>query len=324
MAKAGSYLWMACATCLMVAHPGMILATPDDTRLHIHLDRHDMVDAANLKAQAKQAWPILLDRVVTLASRSQVPATIRPFPLLLKAQTVTDGSVLIFHGGRLWQRLHAAHIAYLAKAPAFYLRLQLTNPSGLAMPQSTQELMQFAWEQQQPLGILLHDQPHATAPLLDIRMQWITPNTLHVYVQGQSQLAEFSKTINVSGDPVSGAEQLLRDILLQARDAYATTAEEISTESLPAVPDEAIAITRLRLEIQRRSSLSEQLLLETSLRADPHVAGLQPSVLNGDRQVYQLTLKHADQQWIIDWFAHRGMATEHAATGWIIRPIRAD
>jgi len=290
----------------------------EDARLAVDL-LFDEGTHPSLQAQAKKAWPVVLERVIPVAERGRFADSIEPFTLLLKAQPTNGGSHVVFHADRLWQAISQANKAYISEYPAFYLRLILNNASGQAMPQSQQELMQDALQYQNLIGIQILQA--SSAPFIGISIRWLDASSFQLSVQSQSKLEEFSETVSVATDPLVAMQQAVHNTLLRARDAYAVypSAASMSDDIADVIADSYSAANISMLNIRWSGSLSDQVFLENKLRHDPRVLRLQPSLISRNEQVYALELKQADDQWLSSWFAAIGLRAERDAHGWLVQ-----
>lgn len=71
------------------------------------------------------------------------------------------------------------------------------------------------------------------------------------------------------------------------------------------------------LTIQRQASLPEQVLFEQDLAHDPRIRSLTLRQVNRGGQQYQLKLKGSNDQWLREWFRHRGMMLTASVEGWV-------
>jgi len=298
--------------CLLMLLGASVAQAQEDPRFHITLNFEKGVAPA-LPEQVKQALPTLWDRVLTQQARGSIPKNIKAMPLLLRIQPQQDGSIIEFNASRVWARLEQDHISHIRKMPTFNLQLTMLNAFGSRMTSSESDLQAYAQQQSKILGIGLQ----TTAPLLAIRIQWLDDRQVQVSVQGQSRLEEFSKSLRLEAEnPFLQIEKWLVNTLIQARDAYQWKAKAVievnDTNAQESIPS-------LQLFIQHDATLSEQIALETALQDDSRVQSVTPAYLNHASQVYRIQLKQADDSWLMDWFAKRGMHASMNEQGWLIQ-----
>ncbi|MDQ6967115.1 MAG: hypothetical protein Q9M14_00350 [Mariprofundaceae bacterium] len=265
----------------------------------------------SVRKQVEQALPILWDRIITQQARPTMPNNIKAMTLLRSVHPQQGGSIIQFNPERVWARLEQENIPHIRTIPSFNLRIELINAFGSSMQGSKNELLAYAHEQSAALGILLK----ANAPLLAIRIQWLDDIQVQLSARGQSRLNEFSETRNLDmGDPFVQLKSWIVQTMFRARDAYVWQPKIVT-----ATGDAATPTFSLHLSIEQKASLSEQIALETALKADPRVQGLLPSYLNARSREYTIQLKQNDDSWIADWFAQRGMLATPNAQGWLIQ-----
>jgi len=283
----------------------------EDPRFNISINFEDG-KAASLREQVKQALPILWDRIITQQARQAMPRNIKAMALLRRVRPEQGGSIIQFSPERVWARLEQEHIPHIRTLPSFNLRIELTNAFGSSMQGSENEILAYAHEQSDALGVQLK----ANAPLLVIRIQWLDDIQVQLSVRGQSRLSEFSETRNLDmGEPFVQLKGWVIQTMIRARDAYAWH-ETAATDTTN--PDNDLTLS-LHLLIEQEASLPEQIALETALKADPRIQSMLPSYLNYRSREYIIQLKQNDDSWIADWFAQRGMVATPNAQGWLIQ-----
>ena len=191
-----------------------------------------------------------------------------------------------------------------------------------------------------------------------LQWRWLDSGQVSQGLRGTTRLGEFQEARMLApGDPLPQLQQWLLEILVKARDAYATG---ITTESatpnvlatpgqpgfdiyghplvntdiystpfadlyadpyantVPAVP--VIADHGILIRVERQASLPEQVLFEDDLRRDPRVISLRPIQLSHAIRQYRLELKdEQDEQWLSQWFAWHGLSLSPTADGWLAR-----
>ena len=268
--------------------------------------------APSLKEQVELALPTLWDRILTQSARQTIPSNINAMSLLRGVSPQTGGSAIVFNAPRVWTMLQQRNIAHIETVPAFHLQLAIVNSFGSSMQQTHTELLHYAEEQAQRLGIQLSP----NAPLLAIRMAWLDDMQVQLSVRGQSRLAEFSETRQVDmGDPFTHMQAWMTETLIRARDAYAWQADA----TIPSSDAPTINSPEILLNIERPANLSEQITLETALLRDPRVISIRPTYLNHSTRQYQLDLQSNDDSWLGDWFTQRGMHATPNPEGWLIQ-----
>jgi len=285
----------------------------EDSRFNISITFEDS-KTPSVNELVKQALPILWDRIITQQTRSSLPDNIHAMTLLRRVRPQQGGSMIQFNPARVWSYLEKEGIPHIHRIPSFNLRIELINAFGSSMQGSENEVLAYAQQQSDILGIQL--QPNA--PLLVIRIQWLDDIQVQLSTRGQSRLGELSETRNLDmGDPFVQLKSWVLQTLIRARDAYVWQPKVIID------PDSNIqtsmSIPSLYLLIEQKANLSEQIALEAALRADPRVRGIVPSYLNYRSRQYILQLKQNDDSWITDWFAQRGMVAIPNAQGWLIQ-----
>jgi len=285
----------------------------EDSRFNISITFEDS-KTPSVNELVKQALPILWDRIITQQTRSSLPDNIHAMTLLRRVRPQQGGSMIQFNPARVWSYLEKEGIPHIHRIPSFNLRIELINAFGSSMQGSESEVLAYAQQQSDILGIQL--QPNA--PLLAIRIQWLDDIQVQLSTRGQSRLGELSETRNLDmGDPFVQLKSWVLQTLIRARDAYVWQPKVIVD------PDSNIqtnmSIPSLYLLIEQKANLSEQIALEAALRADPRVRSILPSYLNYRSRQYILQLKQNDDSWITDWFAQRGMVAIPNAQGWLIQ-----
>ncbi len=283
----------------------------EDPRFNISINFEDG-STPSVSQQVKQALPILWNRIITQQARPNMPKNIQAMTLLRRVRPQQDGSNIQFNPSRVWDYLEKENIPHIRTIPSFNLRIELINAFGRSMQGSESEVLAYAHEQADVLGVQLKP----NAPLLAIRIQWLDDIQVQLSARGQSRLNEFSETRNLDmGDPFIQLKNWVIQTMVRARDAYVWQPEIVTDTSAMA---SSITAPSLHLLIEQKANLSEQIALETALRADPRVQSMLPSYLNYRSREYIIQLKQNDDSWIADWFAQRGMVAIPSAQGWLI------
>jgi len=301
------YLFLCCAVLST-----SIAQAQEDPRFNISINFEDS-KIPSVNEQVKQALPILWDRIITHQARPSMPNAIHAITLLRRVRPQQGGSMIQFNPARVWAYLEKEGIPHIRSIPRFNLRITLINAFGSSMQGSESEVMAYAQQQSDRLGIQLQ----LNAPLLAIHIQWLDDIQVQLSTRGQSRLGELSETRNLDmGDPFLQLKNWVLQTITRARDAYVWKPKMIENSvDVPAT----VATPSLHLVIEQRASLSEQIALEAALRADPRVQSILPSYLNYRSRTYTLQLKQNNDGWISDWFAQRGMVATPNAQGWLIQ-----
>ncbi len=283
----------------------------EDPRFNISINFEDG-KTPSLREQVKQALPILWDRIITQQARQAMPNNIKAMTLLRRVRPEQGGSIIQFSPERVWARLEQEEIPHIRTLPSFNLRIELINAFGSSMQGSENEILAYAHQQSDTLGIQLK----ANAPLLAIRIQWLNDIQVQLSARGQSRLSEFSETRNLDmGEPFVQLKSWIIQTMIRARDAYVWQSAMLTDTNN--VND--LVAPSLHLLIEQEASLPEQIALETALKSDPRVQSILPSYLNYRSREYIIQLKQNDDSWIADWFAQRGMLATPNTQGWLIQ-----
>jgi len=299
--------------CVLLLHIGVTASAQaqDDPRFNIAISFEDG-KTPSVSEQVKQALPILWDRIITQQARPTMPNNIKAMALLRRMRPEQGGSNIQFNPPRVWAHLEQKNIPHIRTIPSFNLRIELINAFGSSMQGSESEILTYAHEQADILGIQLKP----NAPLLAIRIQWLDDMHVQLSARGQSRLNEFSETRNLDiGDPFVQLKSWVLQTMTRARDAYVWKPKLIT--NLGNVSP-TIAALNVHLLINQEASLSEQIALETALKSDPRVQIFLPSYLNYHSREYIIQLKQNDDSWIADWFTQRGMVATPSEQGWLI------
>jgi len=284
----------------------------DDPRFNIFIATEE-VKSSTISDQVQQALPILWDRIITQQARPNIPTTSHAISLLRRVRPQKDGSIIQFNPARVWAYLEQEGIPHIRHIPSFNLRIELVNAFGSSMQGSENEVLAYAQQQADALGIQL--QPNA--PLLAIHIQWLDDIQVQLSTRGQSRLGELNETRSLDiGDPFVQLKTWVLQTLIRARDAYVW--QQPQTTNSTSTTASAITTPRIHLTIAQEANLSEQIAIETALAADPRVERLIPTYLNYRSREYLLQLKQSNDSWISDWFAQRGMTATPNAQGWLI------
>jgi hypothetical protein len=278
--------------------------------------------AANLQTDipgmAKIAIDKLWDRLVPQARRADMKDA-DAMALLQRAVATGDGGLmLVFSHDRVAQYLQAQGIAYPAEAPHFDLVVHLTNPAGMAMPQSEALLMDYARQNAAREGYAIdaHGDP------LDLSWRWQDPQQVALNVTGNPHLPASQEIRTLApGDPMPQIQAWMDDVMIKARDAYAAAPAKPAASTPPMTPSAAVAAgsepQTLELIVSGADTLAEQVLFEQALASDPHVAVLRLSRVDANSRQYLLRLRQGGEGWLPAWFASHGMQATPTVEGWL-------
>ncbi len=299
-------------------------AVETDSRMMVELHTADVPadQAPNLQTDipgmAKLAIARLWDRLVPQVRRVGMQDT-DAMALLQRAVPTGDGGLmLVFSHDRVAQYLQSQGIVYPAEAPHFNLVVHLTNPAGMAMPQSEALLMDYAKQNAEHWGYVIdtHGDP------LDLSWRWLDPQQVSLNVTGNPRLADTQEIRSLApGDPMPQIQAWMDDVMLKVRDAYATPPAGPAASTPPVTPPAPVAAgaapQTLELIVSGPITLAEQVLFEQALASDPHVASLQLSRVNADSRQYLLHLHQGGEGWLPAWFASHGMQATPTVEGWL-------
>lgn len=293
---------------------------------------------ANIQQAAELALPGLWKRIIPRQARGSIPGKVNVLRFMQRATPTENGVSITFHSDRVLNYLKANDLPYIEQEPVWNLSIQLRNESGRAMSLSTSLLLSYAERSAADWGYKLDESGHSLIML----WQWLDHEQVNLTVRGTSRLGEFSDTrMFAAGDPLPQLEEWLTEILLKARDTHAEPQTDIATAPSPGEMPEIIAgasqhqdtasaqaaeqsLTAAQqeyflLSMERQASLPEQVLFEDDLKYDPRIIHLSLSRVSKDMQQYRLLLKGSDHQWLIEWFAQRGLELSRTQEGWVAR-----
>ncbi len=312
--------------CLLTA-PSRLLAQPNDARLRIAITAENMQNAradtrqagtrstgirlSNTKLALRLALPRLWDRIIPEDMRSQADAIAPSYGLVARIIPGEKQTTVEFDGKRVFRTLEKDHIPAIVTEPHFHLVLHVRNSAGLEMDQTDTLLMGVAEDFSPRWGIALAD----NTPGIIATWQWLDNEQVMLSLRGNSRLQEFSETrVITDADPLPQLSAWLREVLLKARDAYASDVKNVesSHHASPEVEQQFI------LTIDRKTPLIAQVALEDALGDDSRVHRMLPLSLSSTRQRYLLVLKGIDNSWLTEWFKRRGyLLTALPEGGWI-------
>jgi len=300
---------------------------------------------ANMQKAAALALPQLWNRIIPQSAHGLIPKRLKAIRFLQKATPTDNGVRITFNQKRVMAYLKQHKLPYIAQQPDLNVVLQLYNSAGRPMGQSANALLDDAASLAGPLGYRLDDQ----GPPLVLLWRWLDDQHVRLNVRGTSKLNEFSETRRLqAGDPQKQLKPWLRELLLQARDAYVEPIDGVDLNAANAAPANLTSaivtiadpqvdgsqlsapvlgataefikpVVELHLRVMRQASLAEQILFEHELQRDPRILNLSLRQVNQEGQQYRLQLKGADDQWLVAWFARRGMTLKPTIEGWVAR-----
>lgn len=328
--------WLLCGLAMLVLLGGAQMAG-GDMRLQVEVvpdEENGSVQAlrTDVKKAVELALPVLWDRLIPVHARHDMPEDAQGLGLLLRASPTADGMNITFNRSRVWQYLKKRNVPFIDAPPAFNVIVHMYNLAGIAMPQSAALLAGYAREEAARWGYEVRED----APALVLNWRWQDQQQVSLSVRGNSRLPEFAETRMLeAGDPLPQMQAWLLEVMLKARDAYASDAmiadsaavataggapdaggAGVATGTLPGVSVPMSGLERM-LTINRHATLPEQVLFEDALRRHPRVAALVPYLLSNNVQQYRLVLKSADDRWLIEWFARNGMQLSPRPDGWL-------
>jgi len=309
---------------LLLLLPHLALAA-NDARMQVEIladdDKGQTVEYlhGNIRKAADLALPQLWQRIVLQSELHKIPKKVKAVLFLQRATPVENGVSVTFNQRRVISFLKKNEIAHIPEQPNWMLSVQLSNASGRSMPESAAMLQEYATQHGQLLGYGL-DGGHES---LVLHWRWLDSRQITLSVRGTSKLGEISETRSVStGDPFKQLEPWLSEIMLKARDAYASNAQPVEVITTDVTATETVSSAKkefLTLTIERQASLPEQVLFEEELRRDPRILDLSLRQVNQDGQQYRLHLNGSDDHWLTLWFKRRGLTLTPTIEGWVAR-----
>lgn len=302
---------------LFMAPQALLAASDPRMDIEVVADEANTVEAlhANIRMAADMALPQLWQRIIPQAAQGQIPENLKAVRFLLRAAPSENGVAISFSQRRVMAYLEQNSIPHLPEQPHWNLAVELSSSSGRAMPQSAAMLEHYAADAAKAWGFATQGGREA----LVLHWHWLDSSQVELSVRGTSRLGEFSESRMVTaGDPFLQLKPWLTEVLLKARDTYASNA--MATPATDATPEIAAAAQlNVMLTIERQASLPEQVLFEEELLRDPRVLDISLRQVNRDGQRYQLTLKGDDDQWLPLWFNRRGLSLSSGVEGWVAR-----
>jgi len=287
-------------------------AQKDDARLTVALtEEAGLQGSPDARLLLKQALPMLWDRIVPVAQRSLADALGSDNRMVARIVPGREVTVVEFQGERVFAALREAHIPAIVTPPRFHLLLSVRNGAGQDMLQTSQLLEEEAIRLAPSHGIELS---YDGAGLV-LAWRWLDAQHAELSVRGQSRLAEFIETREITdADSLPALQAWLDEVLLKARDAYAYDAQGLANTQ------GGTEIGIVKLVVQRAGGLLEQVALEESLAHDPRVRSLMPVQLSQGAQYYRVQLEGGDTSWLGEWFSRRGYRMDRLADGsWVIQ-----
>ncbi len=289
-------------------------AAEDDARLKIALtDTALQQGGPDVRTLLNSALPVLWDRLVPRVQRGMADAIAADSRMVARIVPGSEQTLIEFNGERVFAALKKAHIAAIVSEPRFHVLLDVRNDIGQQMQQTRILLEETLAQLASPYGMAFSDNGAG----LVLQWRWLDISHVELSVRGQSRLGEFSEVREITAaDPLPVLQQWLQDVLLKARDAYASGISlDADGGPLPAADSSSI-----ELIVARDSRLLEQVALEESLSHDVRVRNVLPLTLSRGERRYRVQIEGADTRWLGEWFSRRGYALIKQADGiWLAR-----
>ncbi|MFQ5354888.1 MAG: hypothetical protein ACE5DY_00120 [Mariprofundaceae bacterium] len=285
-----------------------------DSRLQVSLTQEGQVlRRPPIEDMVRSSLPTLWDRLIPRNHRAQADRLAASSKLVSRIVPGRELSLVVFNASAVFYLLKQSRLPYIPSSPYFNLKIVVENSFGSPMKQSQQLLHQRALEIAEQWGIGLAE----TAPALVITWRWLNQsNQVEMSVRGNTRLQEYTEVqLLPPGDPANALSQLLEEVMLKARDAYAVNTRIRQTET----QQKNISNIEGTLIINRPMSLSEQVVIESGLESERRVKVLIPESYTPQRQSYRLILRSQDDTWLAPWFRRRGMALSLTPEGWLVR-----
>ncbi len=284
-----------------------------DSRMIVEVAANEQGQVPAVQEAIEQALPVLWDRVVEDSARMSLSDKIKGTPFLLRVVPHAGGVQVTFNSQRVWQYLDEHEIAYLKEAPRLNLQIQMINQDDNRMPKTAGAILSYGEEIALARGMVLDQH----APALVANWRWLDASQIYLSVQGSSILAGYSETRSVeTGDPLAQLQAWVKELLLKVRDTKSTDVVGVVAGAAVQKHDDGIEFV---LTIEQASSLSEQVVLEDSLRQNSRVKAMIPVYLSRTSRQYRMLLQGEDDAWITAWFQRRGMQIIPTPYGWLVQ-----
>ncbi|MDQ6987384.1 MAG: hypothetical protein Q9M25_06240 [Mariprofundaceae bacterium] len=267
----------------------------------------------DVRTLLNNALPVLWDRLVPTVQRSMADAIAADSRMVARIVPGNEQTLVEFNGDRVFAALRKAHIAAIVSEPRFHVLLSVRNDIDQEMQQTRMLLEEQLAELRLPYGIVFSD----SGAGLVLQWRWLDISHVELSVRGQSRLGEFSEVREITGaDPLPALQQWLQQVLLKARDAYASDVD-LQDNGMLAQTIDGFSI---ELIVARDSRLLEQVALEESLSHDVRVRSVLPIGLSRSERRYRVQIEAGDTRWLGEWFSRRGYALSRQADGtWLAR-----
>jgi len=300
---------------VFIALCGLLWATgaqAQDMRFQVELSFEDAGVAPSISEQVQQALPQLWQRIVPQRAQSQL-RDVSAMALLKSIHPHGLSSTVVFNEQRVWQTLQARGVPYISPQPRFYITLDVLDTLGRHDTAMEVELRNDVLELCQTWGIEYN--PHA--PLLALHVQWL--NDVQFYISAVQKNHDTQRDQNhwQQGELVMAQlKASLQKMLLNVRNQslVQTVVDASVDEEQPIVETQ-----RFMLDIEKQTSLAQQILLETALTSDARVVSMTPTLIESTHQVYQVVVKQAPELWLEEWFAQRGMVATLGLEAWLVQ-----
>ncbi|MDQ6950474.1 MAG: hypothetical protein Q9M26_02280 [Mariprofundales bacterium] len=259
---------------------------------------------------------LVLDRLLSRAERNRVVTVgggaMKAERYLSKVLPQSSQVQFTFRHQMLLDALRARGLHPIAVLPTMALHFTMEGVQGQRMPKTEQQLQQQATVLAARWGIALT----ADGTPLILRWNWLDDQWISLTVESDNpELATLGgEHLTQSQPPMAQFGDWLERILLRARDGGAQlVAVPVVVDGYSAVAGSLVTID---LIVNHAASLAEQVGLEQVLVAQPQVRALTLRRLSHAEQEYRLQVRGTD--WIIPWFASRGMQAKRTDRGWLV------
>jgi len=267
----------------------------------------------DVRTLLNSALPVLWDRLVPKVQRSMADAIAADSRMVARIVPGSEQTLIEFNGERVFAALKKAHIAAIVSEPRFHVLLSVRNDIDQQMQQTRMLLQEQLAQLASPYGMTFSDNGAG----LVLQWRWLDISHVELSVRGQSRLGEFSEVREITAaDPLPVLQQWMQQVVLKARDAYASDVF-LGDDGAPLQTTDGFSI---ELIVARDSRLLEQVALEESLSHDVRVHSVLPLGLGRSERRYVVQIDGGDTRWLGEWFSRRGYALSRQADGtWLAR-----
>lgn len=281
-----------------------------DTRFQVALNFEDAGVAPSIPDQVQQALPQLWQRIVPQSSVAALQ-DLKGMSLLKSVHPHGLSSTIIFQEQRVWQALKSRHIAHIRSVPNYDIQLDVFDTQGRHSTLIEAELNAYIDQISQRWGI----QRSQSGTLLALHVQWL--NDIQFYMSVSQQGFDIQHAQNDSAQGINTMQALQTSIFNALLHARNQALVQETVKQAPTFEEKPLETLSFDLEIEGQTSLSHQILLESSLKSDLRVVSLTPTHIDGGRQQYQVVVKEAPELWLESWFFQRGMTATLSLEGWL-------